>query len=148
MPPAQSLNSACISRLQYIPGSFLLNLHAIFSKNVCCQDAHVQGSLTSVRKRECRYVYVPDAFIAAQHDAAYTFFSVNGYLDLATATAMQVTPSTTSLACVLVFCIKSHDMFTFSRERACVLKTARFNKTAKIDRNRQYFCLRSNRLSR
>ncbi|CAM9110328.1 unnamed protein product [Ascophyllum nodosum] len=54
------------------------------------KDAHVQGSLTSVRKRECRYVYVPDAFIAAQHDAAYTFFSVNGYLDLATATAMQV----------------------------------------------------------
>lgn len=51
-----------------------------------CQSGLVQGSLTTARERE----FLPDSFVAAQHAAAYTFFDDNGYLDIATATAMGV----------------------------------------------------------
>ncbi|CAN0329410.1 unnamed protein product, partial [Ectocarpus sp. 8 AP-2014] len=34
--------------------------------------------------------YVPDSFVAAQHEAAHAFFSANGYLDHATASGLQV----------------------------------------------------------
>lgn len=50
------------------------------------QSGELQGSLTGVRTRQ----YVPDSFVDAQHEAAYDFFSANGYLDNATATEMQV----------------------------------------------------------
>ncbi|CAN0487391.1 unnamed protein product, partial [Scytosiphon promiscuus] len=50
------------------------------------QSGELQGSLTGVRTRQ----YVPASFLDAQHEAAYDFFSANGYLDNATATEMQV----------------------------------------------------------
>ncbi|CAN0039057.1 unnamed protein product, partial [Hapterophycus canaliculatus] len=34
--------------------------------------------------------YVPDTYVAAQHEAAHAFFSVNGYLDHATALDLNV----------------------------------------------------------
>lgn len=51
-----------------------------------CQSGEVQGLLTAGRCRE----YVPDSFVATQHEAAYAFFSANGYLDQETAATMQV----------------------------------------------------------
>eukprot|EP00904_Undaria_pinnatifida_P000303 jgi/Undpi1/10273/HiC_scaffold_28.g12725.m1 len=46
----------------------------------------LQGSVTGVCPRQ----YLPDSFVDAQHQAAYNFFAVNGYLDRATAAQMQV----------------------------------------------------------
>lgn len=63
---------------------------AIFMFSPCgwcaLQSGELQGSLTGVRLRQ----YVPDSYVDAQHEAAYSFFAANGYLDQATATEMQV----------------------------------------------------------
>lgn len=50
------------------------------------QCRQLQGLLAGGKARE----YVPDSFLVVQHEAAYAFFSENGYLDQATAAALQV----------------------------------------------------------
>ncbi|CAN0082411.1 unnamed protein product [Pylaiella littoralis] len=51
------------------------------------KSGQLKGSLTA---GDHARAYVPDSFVAAQHEAAYAFFSANGYLDNATASELQV----------------------------------------------------------
>ncbi|CAB1105496.1 unnamed protein product [Ectocarpus sp. CCAP 1310/34] len=52
------------------------------------KSGQLEGSLAGGARGA--QVYVPGSFVAAQHEAAHAFFSANGYLDHATASALQV----------------------------------------------------------
>lgn len=51
------------------------------------QSGQLKGTLMA---RSHARVYMPDSFVAAQHEAAHAFFSANGYLDHATASDLEV----------------------------------------------------------
>lgn len=51
------------------------------------QSGQLKGALAA---RGRTRVYMPDSFVAEQHEAAHAFFTANGYLDHATASELQV----------------------------------------------------------
>ncbi|CAN0117450.1 unnamed protein product [Ectocarpus sp. 6 AP-2014] len=52
------------------------------------ESGELEGSLAGGARGA--QAYVPDSFVAAQHEAAHAFFSANDYLDHATASGLQV----------------------------------------------------------